>query len=136
MQLFSIVTKDENDEFISIDFTSAITVPSYKVNEFDVSDDWKDGNGVKHKNIVRTRVEGKFTFKFQSVEDFNNFFTVLNENKIATGDYSGSVLANVYVQNKNVVRTTYVFVDADPEDTLPLIGNADYDGFEVTIEEV
>lgn len=136
MQLFSIATRDENDETVNIDFTSNITVPSYKVNEVDISDDWEDGNKKKHKNIVRTQVKGNFTMKFFDIPSFNHFFEVLNANKIATGDNSGAVLINAYVQNKNIVKSFYAFISADPADTLPLIGNTDYEGFDVSIEEV
>lgn len=136
MQLFSIATKDEHDETVNIDYTSNITVPSYKVNEVDISDDWEDGNRKKHKNIVRTQVKGNFTMKFFDISSFNTFFETLNANKIATGDNSGAVLITAYIQNKNITKSFYAFIDADPADTLPLMGSADYEGFEVQIEEV
>ena len=136
MQLFSIATKDEHDETVNIDYTSNITVPSYKVNEVDISDDWEDGNRKKHKNIVRTQVKGNFTMKFFDISSFNAFFETLNANKIATGDNSGAVLITAYIQNKNITKSFYAFIDADSADTLPLMGSADYEGFEVQIEEV
>ena len=136
MQLFSIATKDEHDETVNIDYTRNITVPSYKVNEVDISDDWEDGNRKKHKNIVRTQVKGNFTMKFFDISSFNAFFETLNANKIATGDNSGAVLITAYIQNKNITKSFYAFIDADPADTLPLMGSADYEGFEVQIEEV
>lgn len=136
MQLFSIATKDEHDETVNIDYTSNITVPSYKVNEVDISDDWEDGNKKKHKNIVRTQVKGNFTMKFFDILSFNAFFETLNANKVATGDNSGAVLITAYIQNKNITKSFYAFIDADPADTLPLMGSANYEGFEVQIEEV
>lgn len=120
----------------STDFTPFITVPSYKVNEFDISDDWEDGNKRKHKYIVRTQVKGSFTMKFQKSTDFNNFFSVIDTNKVTSGEYSGACLASVYVQNKNTVKSVYVYISADPADSLPVLGTADDEGFEVTIEEV
>ena len=136
IMLFSIVTRDENQNVENVDFTQYITVPSYKVNEFDDTEDWKDGNGKKHKNLIRTQIRGTFTLKFFNVTEFNRFFEILEANKIVSGENSCSVLATVYVQNKNIVKTTYVFVTADPADTLPLLGTGSYEGFEVSIEEV
>ena len=119
-----------------IDFTRFITVPSYKVNELDVFDEWEDGNRRKHKYIVRSQIKGSFTLKFTNIDDFNNFFATVNSNKVATGDYAGAVLATVYMVNRNAVKSTYVFITADPADTLPLFASPSYDGFDVTIEEV
>lgn len=135
-QLFSIPTKDENEETVIVDFTRFITVPSYKVNEFDISEDWEDGNKKKHKHIVRTQAKGTFTLKFNTADEFNNFFSIVNQYKIRTGDNSGAVLVNVYLQNKDTVKSIYMFIDADPEDTLPLLGTGSYEGFTVTVEEV
>ena len=118
------------------DFTQFIEVPSYKVNENDISDDWEDGNRRKHKYIIRSQIKGTFTLKFTNIEDYDNFFSVINENKIATGEYSGAVLASVYVNNKNEVKSAYVVVTADPADTKPLFASPSYDGFEVSIEEL
>lgn len=117
------------------DFTQFIEVPSYRVNEEDISDDWEDGNRVTHKNIVRTKIKGSFTLKFTNIEDFDNFFAVINANKVATGMHSGAVLASVYINDKDVVKSAYIFVKADPANTKPLFASPSYDGFEVTIEE-
>lgn len=118
------------------DFTPFITVPSYKVSEFDESEDWEDGNKRKHTYIVRTRIKGTFTLKFQTPEQFNNFFSVVETNKIRSGEYSGACLTTLFVNNKNAVRSAYIRINADPADTLPLFNGGDYDGFEVTVEEV
>ena len=134
MQLFSIPTIVDNETVIK-DYTQHITAPSYKVNEVDVGDEWKDGNSVKHKYIVRTQIKGNFILKFLDIDDFNEFFATLEANKIKTGDHSGTVLCTVYLNNKHITKSAYLFIDADPADTLPLFGAADYDGFEVKIEE-
>ena len=135
MQLFSITTRDGN-ETVNVDFTSNITVPSYKVNNFDEGDEWVDGNKKKHKNVIRTRVKGNFTLKFLDPQSFNNFFAILNENKVPSGDNAGAVLVSAYVQNENTVKSFYAFISADPADTLPLMADQNYEGFTVQIEEV
>lgn len=134
MQLFSISTI-VNGETVNVDFTNNITVPSYKVNDFDIAEEWEDGNKKKHKEIVRSQVKGSFTLKFMDAQSFNHFFEVLNANKVLTGDNSGAVLMNVFVQNKNIVKSIYAFVTADPANTLPYMGAKNYEGFNVQIEE-
>ena len=103
MQLLTIATRDENQNIVNVDFTQFITVPSWKVNEVDVTEDWEDGNRELHQYIVRTQVVGTFTLKFFKEADFHRFFEVLNTNKITTGKNSGAVLATVYLQNKNAM---------------------------------
>lgn len=117
------------------DFTRFIEVPSYRVNETEVADEWVDGNRVTHRHIVRTQVKGTFVLKFTTIEDFNNFFSVVEENKIRVGDYSGAVIATAYMVNRNATHSGYFFIEADPQDTLPIIGRTGWEGFEVTITE-
>ena len=126
-QLFSINNTD---------FTPFITVPSYKVNELDISEDWTDGNKRKHTYIVRTQIKGSFTLKFQTPEQFNEFFSIIETNKIRSGEYSGACLTSLFVTNRNTVRSVYIRINADPANTLPLMNSKNYDGFEVQIEEV
>jgi len=126
MQLFTINNTD---------YTKFIEVPSYKVNCFDVADEWTDGDRVKHKHIVRTQIKGTFKLKFMEVSDFNEFFRTITQNKIQTGDYSGTVICSVYVNNKDEVSSGYFFIDADPKDEAPVMGGIKWEGFEVTIEE-
>ena len=134
MQLFSISTT-VNNETVNKDYTQHITMPSYKVNEFDETIDWVDGNKRKHKHIVRTRIKGSFTMKFLNVEDFDEFFETLEANKIGSGDHSGAVLCTVYLNKKNITKSAYLFIDTDPANTRPYIGVKKYDGFEVKVEE-
>ena len=117
------------------DFTQFIEVPSYRVNEVDVFDEWVDGNRVTHRHIVRTQGKGSFVFKFTNATDFNNFFAVIENNKIRIGDYSGAVIASLYMVNKNTVKSGYFFFEADPQDTLPILGQTGWEGFEVTVTE-
>lgn len=126
MQLFVI-----NGE----DFTQYIEVPSYRVNETEIADEWVDGNRVTHRHIVRTQVKGTFVLKFTTIQAFNHFFDVVNTNKIQLGDYSGAVIATAYMVNRNDVHSGYFFISSDPQDTLPIIGQTGWEGFEVTIME-
>lgn len=119
----------------NVDFTRFIEVPSYRVNEMEIADEWVDGNRVTHKHTIRTQVKGLFTLKFTEIDDFNNFFSVIEANKIKIGDYAGTVIATAYMVNRNDVHTGYYFIEADPQDTLPILGQAGWEGFEVTITE-
>lgn len=118
------------------DFTQFITAPSYKVSRQDVYDEWEDGNRKKHKYIVRSQIKGTFTMKFNDPAEFDKFCKAVEEHKVTSGEYSGSVLASFYLVKQNIVSTSYVFIDFDPADTKPFMGTKDFEGFDVTIEEV
>lgn len=136
MQLLTIADRDENQEIVNIDFTQFVQVPSWKVSEFDITQDWEDGNLKTHQYILRTQITGTFTLKFYKTADFHRFFETLNRNKITTGENSGAVLATVYLLNKNIVKSAYLRFSTDPQDTLPLLGSGSYEGFEVSVKEV
>lgn len=119
-----------------VDFTSNITVPDYTMNRVDVTDTWTDGNRRDHEYIVRQQISGEFTYKPKTVEDYHLFCKTVKDNKIASGENSGAVLASLYINNENTVVSAYVRLKFEPSDTLPFIGVKNYEGFKVTVKEV
>ena len=117
------------------DLTEHIVVPTYKVNEQPAYEEWKDANYTIHREITRTKVQGSFTVQFSSLIEFEEFLNAYESNTVQ----DGSTHATVYSHNKvndqqGMTKTTYVFMDFDPADTLPVIGSED-SGFEITISE-
>lgn len=121
------------EQFIinSVDYTNNIVYPTYKVNNTSVYDEWEDGNRVKHKSFARNKIKGSFTMKFFDAISFNNFFTALKTNRTQ----AGYVLASVFVVNENRLATGNFFIDCEPANVIPQIGMANFEGFDVTIEE-
>ena len=86
------------------DITSYVQETTYTMNQFDEYEEWKDGNRTKHRETMRTYVEGSFDLVFVTETAFNNFLTLLNNN---TTD--GVLTITVYVQNINQNKTCQMF---------------------------
>ena len=114
-----------------VDLTKHIVAPSYIMNEKDVYNEWEDANYVKHRNVIRTRIEGKFTMKFMEKEVYYNFLDLMKNNRTSSGD----ILASLYVNNMHKVVSTNVFIEYAPANTIPLFRNGTYNGFEVKVTE-
>lgn len=120
-----------------VDFTKQIAMSSYIVNRKDVGESWVDGNKTEHMYIYRQQIEGTFQIKPESVEMYLLFCSTINENKILTGKYAGSVLASMYLNNENAFVNAYVRITFDPANELPYISlGKTIEGFEVSIKEV
>ena len=117
------------------DFTSNITVPSYKVNKEEVYEEWTDANYTKHREITRYKISGSFKLYFETVADQNAFFDTVETMKASSND--GSITANLYLNNLHTVQTgVHVFIKYTPSNENPHINGAGkISGFEVTIEE-
>ena len=74
--------------------------------------------------------------RFDDPEEFDKFCQIVEANKVTSGEYSGSVLASLYLVRQNAVETAYVYIDFDPADTKPFMGVKTTEGFDVSIEEV
>lgn len=117
------------------DFTSCIVAPTYKVNQVPDYDEWIDANRRKHRNIVRHTIKGTFTMKFASGQQYQTFLNALNTARSNNSDGDEAFDAELFVMNLNRSFTKTVYLSWDPNDFLPFVNRASYDGFEVTIEE-
>lgn len=122
MELFNIAGKD---------LTRNITVPSYTINQNDVYKQWEDANHIVHRDITRTKIEGKFTMRFSDKDSYYDFLQLVENNK----NKGGYITATLYVNNKNMTVTANVFLVFTPANTVPLFRNGTYSGFEVKVME-
>lgn len=117
------------------DLTEHIVVPTYKVNDLPEYEEWKDANYTIHREIVRTKIQGSFTVKFSSLSEYEEFLQAVENNTVDDGSTSATVYSHNKVHDdQGIVRTTYVFMDFDPVDALPVQGSDD-SSFEITITE-
>ena len=112
-------------------YTSNITVPSYKVNKGKETVEWTDVTRTKHKEIVRTKMEGNFSMLFETVEELDNFIDDI-ENNITTGNF----IHAFFYDNKSrkLVESDY-FIDFELQNDRPFYGVKAIDPISVTIEE-
>ena len=118
----------------TLNLTSRITVPSYEVNNLPVYEEWKDGNRIERRDIIRYQISGSFTLMFFNKNQYLDFISTYN---MAKDDerFDGTVEANVYINNEDRVVRTRVYMDFEISNQLPIIGMEDADGIEVTIKE-
>lgn len=88
-----------------IDITPFINEKSYKMDSVPVENKWTDANYAEHVDEVRRRVTGSFDLAFITDEQYNDFITLLNNNK------SGNLLTiTVYVGSDiNNLQTIYAY---------------------------
>lgn len=118
----------------TLNLTSRITVPSYEVNNLPVYEEWKDGNRIERRDIIRYQISGSFTLMFFNKNQYLDFISTYN---MAKDDerFDGTVEAKVYINNEDRVVRTRVYMDFEISNQLPIIGMEDADGIEVTIKE-
>lgn len=124
MQLFVVANKD---------FTRHIKVPSYKVNDDDVYEEWEDSNYNTRREVTRTRVSGDFTLLYDDIYELDDFFDTINTLK-ANSD-SGAIEMTVYCNNTHSVKTVTAFIKYEPANEKPLFSREKVSGFSVTIKE-
>lgn len=64
-----------------IDITPFINEKSYKMDSVPVENKWTDANYAEHIDEVRRRVVGSFDLAFVTDEQYNEFITLVNNNK-------------------------------------------------------
>ena len=115
-----------------LDITENISVPSYKVNLLDGYDEWTDSNKITHRDITHKKVEGTFDMIFLTQESFLSFLAALKLYKKQNGSYDCSV----YCVNHMGVINGEMFIDVEPADILPYLGEyKEYEKLTVTVKQ-
>lgn len=134
-KLFRLVWIEDSKQKV-YDLTSHIEVPSYIMNRKPVYAEWKDADLVNRRTIHRYQVEGSFTLKFFSIEEYNEF--ILNYNKAVLSTHDGAVKAKAFLNNdyhSKVTHTIYVYMDFEAPDEMPLYSGGKPEGIKVSIKE-
>lgn len=115
----------------TMDLTSYIVVPSYKVNLVDGYDDWKDMNKTDHRDTNSRKAQGSFSLQFPTLEEYQAFIIVMKDSKKSNGSYDCSVFCNNTLSCINVE----MYIDFDPPNIMPYIGAKTVDDIEVTVNQ-
>lgn len=130
------------------DFTDCITVPDYKVNNTDITEEWKDANHNTHSNVVQNRIEGSLSLYFTSPNRYYRFLACLQYNEDVYG--KGRARLKVQVNNeldvedysdvssaKPMMYIDFFKLNFDPEWQVPFYGTSQqYSGMNMNIEEI
>lgn len=93
----------------SFDLTPYIVAKTYAVNRQDVFDEWTDGNGIVHRNITRTRIEGEFQAKFWKHSAYATFMS-----NMAGVKTDGYYPMTVYLNNAETTSSANLYVEYAP----------------------
>lgn len=91
-------------------YSNRVVGTGYAVQTNDEYNSWKDANGKDHDSIYRTRVEGKFSMKFLSIEEYNTFLDTLALAKRNDRTYP----IQVYDNKKHQTVSIDAFIDFTP----------------------
>lgn len=113
------------------DYTNNIINDTYDVNDNDVEETWTDGNYVEHFEVVRTRLEGRFTLRFRSLASYEAFVADYASKKQADGLCSCKLWSNKTLAHKTGnVKLTFTPVPMQKDNLV-----MDYKEFSVTVRE-
>lgn len=115
------------------DYTEFITVPSYKINNGPVYNEWTDANYKKHRDILRYKITGTFKMLFNTEEDLNQFLDDIYNYEDASGGY---IPVTVYVNNLSNQQTIDAYISFTLANDKPYYGVKEHEGFEIKVEEV
>lgn len=93
------------------DLTPMILKDKYSVNQTNEYEEWKDGNGKKHRVIYKKRIVGTIELLPQSNKEYENLIDAISKSE--TG--SGSHIIRVFVNNlnKDEAIECYLTLDMD-----------------------
>jgi hypothetical protein len=113
-----------------VDITPYIQETSYDVNQYEEYEEWKDGNRKKHREVMRTYVEGDFDLVFVTASDLNAFLTLLENNKV-----DGHLPITLYIQNLNQNKVCSVLYEFKATKDRQISNTYFYKRFKMSIVE-
>lgn len=114
-----------------MDLTNFIKVPTYQVNLLDGYDEWTDSNKYTHRDIHSRKAKGSFEVVFETIEQFQTFMVVMNNNKKQNGSYD----CTVYCNNKLSTISAEMYIDFEAANVMPYLGIKEVETLKVTVEQ-
>ena len=113
----------------STDWTPDIDVKNYAVNRAPVTEEWTDGNGRKHRDVIRQegRISGSFQIGFKDADKIAAWENSLNMNSFHQ--------VELYVNNISDTVETDVFLDVTAMTTRDDVNGRIWTVYQVNVEE-
>lgn len=113
------------------DLTDYIDIQNYEVNKEPVYEEWTDGNHVKHRNKIRTRISGSFKVGFKTAAEATAFITLLT-NSITSGSY---YTASIYTNDDDTLNTADIYLDGTAIIKRDLLNGRVWHEYSLEVEE-
>lgn len=92
------------------DLSGRVVAENYKIGTKPEYDLWTDANGREHRSKYRERVQGTLELKFLSINEYQDFVFLLENNVNTDLTYPITVYDNISEQEKEIVG----FIDYEP----------------------
>jgi len=92
------------------DYSHRVVAENYKISKKPEYELWTDANGKEHRSKYRTRISGTLEMRFLSINEYQDFVTLLEETQGDDLTYPMTVWDNVGEQETEIVG----FIDFDP----------------------
>jgi hypothetical protein len=92
------------------DLSGRVVAENYKIGTKPEYDLWTDANGREHRSKYRERVQGTLELKFLSINEYQDFVFLLENNVNTDLTYPMTVYDNISEQEKEIVG----FIDYEP----------------------
>ena len=117
-------------EILNTDFTPYIISGSYKMNQQDSYEEWTDGNGIKHRNVFRSKISGSFEMKFINRAAYGSFLSALDAVKT-----DGYHTVTVFVNNTLLSEEIEAFITIEPSMMAQYAKIPEFEQFSVKVEQ-
>lgn len=92
------------------DLSGRVVAENYKIGTKPEYDLWTDANGREHRSKYRERVQGTLELKFLSINEYQDFVFLLENNVNTDLTYPMTVYDNISEQEREIVG----FIDYEP----------------------
>ena len=92
------------------DYSHRVVAENYKISSKPEYELWTDANGREHRSRYRSRVSGTLEMKFLSINEYQDFVTLLENKQASDLTYPITVYDNVKEQEVEITG----FIDYDP----------------------
>ena len=92
------------------DMSHRVVAENYKIGTVPEYDLWTDANGKEHRSKYKDRVQGTLEMRFLSINEYQDFVTLLESEINNDLTYEMTVYDNISEQEKEIVG----FIDYEP----------------------
>lgn len=92
------------------DYSHRVVAENYKISSKPEFELWTDANGKEHRSKYRTRVSGTLEMRFLTINEYQDFVTLLENTQDDDLTYPMTVWDNIKEQETEIIG----FIDYDP----------------------
>lgn len=92
------------------DYSHRVCAENYNIGSYPEYELWTDANGKEHRSKYRTRIKGTLDMRFLTINEYQDFVTILENAVQSDLTYSITVYDNITEQEQEITA----FIDYEP----------------------